>query len=73
MRITTIIAKTAEIIGKTMLFTGLIKLEPTPEPTPWQKAPVYRQKAGVYDCKPGVYVQKAPGYGHKAPISVALV
>ena len=43
----------AGIIDKTMFFSGLRKREPTPEPTPWQKA--------------GGYEQKAPGFGKKAP------
>ena len=46
----------AGIIDKTMFFSGLRKREPTPEPTPWQKAGVYEKKA------PG-YRQKAPGFG----------
>jgi len=50
----------AGIIDKTMFFSGLRKREPTPEPTPWQKAGVYEKKA------PG-FGQKAPGFGQKAP------
>jgi hypothetical protein len=50
---TIIIAEMAGIIDKTMFFSGLRKREPTPEPTPWQKA--------------GGYEQKAPGFGKKAP------
>jgi hypothetical protein len=60
---TTIIAKTGGIIGKSVLFTNLWKLEPTPEPTleptPWQKAPGYGQN-------PPGFCQKAPGFGKKA-------
>ena len=50
------IAKTTEIIDKAVLLTGLRRLEPTPEPTP-------DQKAGVYEKKAGVYGKKAPGFG----------
>ena len=39
------------------------KGEPTPEPTPKQKAAGYRQKAGGYKKKAGGYAQKAPGSG----------
>ena len=49
-----------------MLYHGLWRQDPTPEPTPEltprqkatvykKKAAVYGQKAAVYDCKPGVY------------------
>ena len=60
---TTIIAKTGGIIGKSVLFTNLWKLEPTPEPTLeptlWEKAPGYKQN-------PPGFGQKAPGFGQKA-------
>ena len=45
---------------KQVLRTGFRKVEPTPEPTLWQKAAGYEQKA------PG-FGQKAPGFGQKAP------
>ena len=61
------IAKTTEIIDKAVLLTGLRRLEPTPEPTPDQKAGVYEKKVGVYEKKVGVYKQKAGGYEKKAP------
>jgi hypothetical protein len=62
----TIIAKVAGIIGKNVLSANLRRPEPTPEPTPRQKAPGYRQKAPGYGQKAGVYEQKAPGFGQKA-------
>ena len=65
------IAKTAGIIDKAVLLTVLRRLEPTPEPTPEQKAGVYEQKAGVYKQKAGVYEKKAPGFGQKGATSLS--
>ncbi|MBQ3753598.1 MAG: hypothetical protein II864_08640 [Prevotella sp.] len=62
----TIIAKVAGIIGKNVLSANLRRPEPTPEPTPRQKAPGYGQKAGVYEQKAPGFGQKAPGFGQKA-------
>ena len=61
VQMTTIIAETAGTIGKTTLLTGLRRLKPTPEPTPDQKAGVYRQKALGF-------AQKALGFGQKAGV-----
>ena len=58
----TIIAKVAGIIGKNVLSANLRRPEPTPEPTPRQKAPGYRQKAGVYEQKAAGFGQKAAGF-----------
>ena len=63
----TIIAKMAGIIGENTLFSNLQRLEPTPEPTPWQKAGVYEQKAPGFGQKAPGFGQKAPGFGQKAP------
>ena len=63
----TIIAKMAGIIGENTLFSNLRRLEPTPEPTPWQKAGVYEQKAPGFGQKAPGFGQKAPGFGQKAP------
>ena len=57
----------AGIIGKTTLFSNLRRQEPTPEPTPWEKAGVYEQKAAVYKQKAAGFGQKAPVYEQKAP------
>ncbi len=65
------IAKTTEIIDKAVLLTGLRRLEPTPEPTPDQKAGVYEKKVGVYKQKAGVYEKKAPGFGQKGGPSLS--
>ena len=51
------------IIGKSVRFANLRRQEPTPEPTPRQKAPGYGQKAGVYEKKAPGFGQKAPGFG----------
>jgi hypothetical protein len=64
---TTIIAKMAGFIGKIVPCLALRRLEPTPEPTLWQKAGVYGQKAAGYEQKAAGYEQKAPGFGQKAP------
>ncbi len=50
----------AGIIGKNGRSANLRRQEPTPEPTP-------RQKAGVYEKKAPGFGQKAPGFGQKAP------
>ena len=52
----TIIAKMAGRIGKNGRSANLRRQEPTPEPTP-------RQKAGVYEKKAPGFGQKAPGFG----------
>ena len=64
---TIIIAGTAGTIDKTMLFPGLRRQEPTPEPTLIQKAPGYGQKAPGYGQKAPGFEQKAPGFEQKAP------
>ena len=57
----------AGIIDKTMFFSGLRKREPTPEPTPWQKAGGYEQKAPGFEKKAPGFGQKAAGFWKKAP------
>ena len=66
MRMTTIIAKMAGFIGKIVPCLALRKLEPTPEPTLWQKAAGYEQKAPGYGQKAPGFGQKAAGFGRKA-------
>ena len=73
MRITTIIAKTAGLIGKTVLIAGLWELEPTPEPAPWQKAAVYGQKAGVYEQNPPPFATNLGGGSGKCRKKVGVV
>ena len=73
MRITTIIAKTAGLIGKTVLIAGLWELEPTPEPTPWQKALGFVQKAGVYEQNPPPFATNLGGGSGKCRKKVGVV
>jgi hypothetical protein len=56
----TIIAKVAEIFGKNVLSANLWRQEPTPEPTPRQKAAGFPQKA------PG-FAKKAAGFARNPP------
>ena len=49
-----------------MHFSGLRRLEPTPEPTPTQKAGGYGQKVGVYEQKAAGFERKAAGFERKA-------
>ena len=63
----TIIAEKAGIIGKTVPCIALRRQEPTPEPTPRQKAPGFCQKAPGFEQKAPGFEQKAPGFGQKAP------
>ena len=51
---------------KQVLRTGFRKVEPTPEPTLWQKAAGYEQKAPGFGQKAPVFGQKAAGFGQKA-------
>ncbi len=69
---TIIIAGTAGTIDKTMLFPGLRRLEPTPEPTLIQKAPGYGQKAAGFEQKAPGYEQKAPGFGRNYSVSISI-
>ena len=49
----TIIAKVAETIGKNVLSAHLWRREPTPEPTPWQKAGIYEQNPQPFATNSG--------------------
>ena len=69
---TIIIAGTAGTIDKTMLFPGLRRQEPTPEPTLIQKAPGYGQKAPGYGQKAPGFEQKAPGFGGNYSVSISI-
>ena len=62
----TIIAKIAGLIDKIARSANLRRQEPTPEPTPRQKAAGYGQKAAGYEQKAAGYGQKAAGSGQKA-------
>ena len=61
------IAKAAWKSDETTTHAALWEQEPTPEPTPGQKAGVYSQKAPGFPQKAQGYEQKAPGFPQKAP------
>ena len=63
----------AGIIGKNMFSDNLRRLKPTPEPTPWQKAGVYKQKAPGFGDNAAGYEEKAAGLNMVASLRSSIV
>ena len=63
----------AGVSSTTALFAGLRKWEPTPDPTPQQKAGVYEQKAAGYEDNAVGYEEKAAGLNMVASLRSSIV
>ena len=73
MQMTISIVKMVGIIDKTVLHAVLRRLEPTPKPTPWQKAGVYKQKAPGFGDNAAGYEEKAAGLNMVASLRSSRV